>query len=121
MALADALLECRLVLNDAGTYDVATKTGGFDASIILNKAEASRAESAGLSDYVAKLGKAKTAIDANNAELGAGPVSWTDLMVLGVKTSQEALWKKIKVSRAAIPSGSTALSLRALAFLNQRC
>lgn len=95
----------RLVLNDAGTYDMATKTGGMDASIILNKAEAARPENAGLSDYVVKLGKAKEAIDAGNAELGSGPMSWSDMMALGVKVTQEAEWKRIKVGRAAIPSG----------------
>lgn len=31
----DAPAAVRLVLHDAGTYDLATKKGGFDASIIL--------------------------------------------------------------------------------------
>jgi hypothetical protein len=98
-------VNCRLVLNDASTYDVATKTGGMDASIILNKNEAGRPENAGLSAYVEKLKKAKAAIDANNAALGSGPVSWADVMCLGVRVTQEAEWKRIKIGRAAIPSG----------------
>jgi len=32
---ADAPLYVRLALHDAGTYDIATKTGGFDGSIAL--------------------------------------------------------------------------------------
>lgn len=93
-------------MNDAGTYDVVTKTGGFDASIILNKAEASRPENKGFENYIAKLGKAKAELDASNAELGAEPMSWTDMMFLGVKVTREAEWRRIKVSRAAIPSGT---------------
>lgn len=35
LSAADTPLALRLLLNDAGTYDAATKTGGCDGSIVL--------------------------------------------------------------------------------------
>lgn len=35
LTAADTPLALRLLLNDAGTYDAATKTGGCDGSIVL--------------------------------------------------------------------------------------
>ncbi len=35
LTAADAPAAVRLALHDAGTYDIATKTGGFDGSIAL--------------------------------------------------------------------------------------
>lgn len=35
LAPSDAYKCVRLALHDAGTYDIATKTGGFDGSIAL--------------------------------------------------------------------------------------
>lgn len=105
IAVVHTLWQCRLVLNDAGTYDAGTKNGGVDASIILNKSEAGRPENAGLSDYVAKLATAKAAVDAGNKKLGSEPISWSDIMCLAVKVTTQAEWRQIKVARAAIPSG----------------
>lgn len=33
----DAPAAVRLALHDAGTYDIATKTGGFDGSVVLSR------------------------------------------------------------------------------------
>eukprot|EP00892_Ulva_mutabilis_P005537 jgi/Ulvmu1/3355/UM156_0012.1 len=101
----DASKAVRLVFNDAATFDVASKTGGMDGSVILNAAERKRPEMAGLDDLVKRLGQAKEVIDVGNAELGSGPISWADLMVLAAKVAVQADWKDIKVSRSAIRSG----------------
>lgn len=103
-------MRCRLVFNDAATFDYEAKTGGLDGSIILNKAEASRAENAGLGDYVKKLGQVKVIVDEGNEKLGSGPISWADLMVLGAKVAVEKEWFKIKISRAADPSGGETIA-----------
>jgi hypothetical protein len=58
-AFSEITCVCRLVFNDAATYDAATGTGGVDGSVVLNKEEKNRPENKGLSDYVQRLGKAK--------------------------------------------------------------
>ena len=82
----DARVALRLVLHDAGTYDVATKSGGLDGSVILNKEEAARPENREFAPYVAKLRRAKEAIDAQ-ARPGQAGVSWADLEVLAARTA----------------------------------
>lgn len=59
LVAADAPSCMRLMLNDAGTYDPATKTGGLDGSIILSSEELARPENAGLGPVVDKIKKAK--------------------------------------------------------------
>ncbi|GIL48968.1 hypothetical protein Vafri_5468 [Volvox africanus] len=106
---ADASTCMRLVLNDAATYDAATKTGGLDGSIVLPE-ELSRPENAGLDVVVAKLAQAKSKIDAAGAEDGSGPISWADLLVLAAKVSTQAQWATIKRSRAQIASGGDVIA-----------
>lgn len=89
---------CSLVFNDAATFDAASKTGGMDGSVILNNAERRRPEMEGLEDVIKRIGQAKKVIDAGNAELGSGPLSWADMMVLSAKVAVQAEWKSIKVS-----------------------
>ena len=52
----------------------------------------------GLEDVIKRIGQAKKVIDAGNAELGSGPLSWADMMVLSAKVAVQAEWKSIKVS-----------------------
>ncbi|KAG2487468.1 hypothetical protein HYH03_013890 [Edaphochlamys debaryana] len=93
---ADAPACMRLVVNDALTYDAATKTGGLDGSIVLNKEELGRPENKGLESIIEKLAKAKTEIDAASEKDGSGPISWADLMVLAAKVSTQASWTDVK-------------------------
>ncbi|GLC42901.1 hypothetical protein PLESTB_001812400 [Pleodorina starrii] len=106
---ADAPACMRLVLNDAATYDAATKTGGLDGSIVLPE-ELSRPENAGLDVIVEKLAQAKAKIDAAGAEDGSGPISWADLLVLAAKVTTQAEWARIKRSRAQIASGGDVIA-----------
>ena len=99
----DARVALRLVLHDAGTYDVATKSGGLDGSVILNKEEAARPENREFAPYVAKLRRAKEAIDAQ-ARPGQAGVSWADLEVLGARTALRASFRDTKLRRAAARS-----------------
>lgn len=69
----------------------------MDGSVILNAAEKMRPEMAGLDDLIERIAQAKEVIDAGNAELGSGPLSWADLMVLAAKVAVQAEWKYIKV------------------------
>lgn len=84
------------MLNDASTFDYATKSGGVDGSIILNKAEAGRPENAGLADYISRLGKAKVEADKANAELGSEAWTWADFSALAVKVTTQAEWDRVK-------------------------
>ena len=90
-------MECRLVFNDAATYNIATNTGGLNGSIILSKEEASRPENADLSDYVAKLAQAKKVIDEGGEKITQGPISWSDLMVLAARVAVRKQWLEVKV------------------------
>ena len=89
----DAPAAMRLLLHDAATYDAVTKTGGVNGSIVMSE-ELQRPENKDLKDIVAKLSKARDAINAsNNPE--QEPLSWADTIVLAVKATQEASWVKI--------------------------
>jgi L-ascorbate peroxidase len=103
----DAGAAARAVLNDAGTYDVATKTGGFNGSI---RFELDRPENKGLKAYFDKLSKAKEAIDAKSAKIGISPISYADLEVMGLRVATRLKWAYIKVSRAPVASGGETIS-----------
>lgn len=92
----DAPAVLRLAFHDAATYDVATKTGGFDGSIVLSD-ELNRPENVGLKPLVARLAEAKKQIDAGNAAIGSGPISWADTIYLAGKVSTQASWIQIKL------------------------
>ncbi|KAJ7958977.1 thylakoid lumenal 29 kDa protein, chloroplastic [Quillaja saponaria] len=66
----------RLALNDATTYDKATKSGGPNGSIRLSS-EISRPENKGLSAALNLLEEAKKEIDSNAR---GGPISFADLI-----------------------------------------
>ena len=99
----DARIALRLVLHDAGTYDLATKSGGIDGSVILNKEEASRPENREFAPYIEKLRKAKEVIDAQ-ARPGQAGVSWADLEVLAARAALRADFRDAKLKRAASKS-----------------
>lgn len=99
LSAADTPLALRLLLNDAGTYDAATKTGGCDGSIVLPE-ELSRPENKGLAPFVDRLRKVKESIDAR-AEQGQGPISWADTIVLAAKVCIEKAWRQDKIAKAA--------------------
>lgn len=101
LAAGDAPACLRLLLQDASTYDLATKTGGVNGSIVISE-ELNRPENKDLKGIVEKLGKAKAAIDANRRS-GQEPISWADTMVLGVKVTQEAVWRQEHINRAINP------------------
>ncbi|XWS14967.1 hypothetical protein CRYUN_Cryun35bG0053900 [Craigia yunnanensis] len=65
-----------LALNDAMTYDKATKSGGPNGSIRLSS-ELSRPENKGLSAAVSLLDEAKKEIDSYSK---SGPISYADLI-----------------------------------------
>jgi len=100
----DAAACMTLLVNEAGTYDAATKTGGVDGSIVLSSEEAGRPENAALKGLVARLAKAKEAIDAQAAP-GQAPISWADLIVLAAKVAVLQGWRAIKIGRAQTESG----------------
>jgi len=91
------------VLHDAGTYDLATKSGGIDGSVILNKEETNRPENKEFAPYVEKLKKAKEVIDAQ-ARPGQSGVSWADLEVLAARCALRAEFRDAKLRRAASKS-----------------
>lgn len=100
----DAADSVRALINDAGTYDVTTGTGGFNGSLRL---ELDRPENSGLKGYFAKLATAKAAIDEKSATIGSGigPISYADLEILAAKVATKQLWRKIKLSNAKVQSG----------------
>lgn len=99
----DARVALRLVLHDAGTFDAATKTGGLDASVILDPEEANRPENKEFAPYIAKLRKAKEAIDAQ-ARPGQAKISWTDLEVLGARAALRKSFGDAKFARSVARS-----------------
>eukprot|EP00798_Chlamydomonas_sp_ICE-L_P010122 gene10122-8022_t len=92
----DAADAVRLAVRQAGTYDAETKTGGFNASIILNADELARPENAPIRPFVEKLKKVKAAIDEKCASIGAPPISYSDTLVLAVKLTCRDKWTTIK-------------------------
>lgn len=93
---ADAPLAVRLAFQDAATYDIATKTGGADGSIVLSE-ELNRPENAMLKPLVEKLAAAKKVIDEGNLKLGSQPISWADTIYLAGKVATQTSWNEIKV------------------------
>lgn len=91
----------RLLLNDAGTYDQATRTGGADGSVVLPE-ELDRPENRDLKPLVEKLGRARDAIIAQQRP-GQDPLSWADTIVLAAKVASEAAWRQDKIDKAATP------------------
>lgn len=87
------------MFNDAATFDAVTKSGGMDGSVILNTEERKAPQMAGLDDLIKRISQAKDVIDTGNAELGSGPLSWADAMVLAAKVAVQAEWKYIKVCK----------------------
>lgn len=72
-----------LALNDAATYDKATKSGGANGSIRLSP-EITRPENTGLSSALDLLAKAKEKIDFFSK---GGPVSYADLIQLAAQSA----------------------------------
>lgn len=72
---------------------------------VVTKEELGRPENKGLDALVKRIAKAKEAIDKGNEELGSGPLSWADTIVLACKVSVQDEWRGIKLSRAADPTG----------------
>lgn len=72
-----------LALNDAVTYDKATKSGGPNGSIRLSS-EISRPENSGLSAALNLLTEAKKEIDSNSK---GGPISFADLIQFGAQSA----------------------------------
>ncbi|KAG2487467.1 hypothetical protein HYH03_013889 [Edaphochlamys debaryana] len=101
---ADAPACVRLTLHDALTYDAATKTGGLDGSIVLNKEELGRPENQDLAAIVEKLKPAKAKIDA------IGNLSWADTIWLAGKVTTQLGWAKIKIASAALSSGGEVIA-----------
>lgn len=75
-----------LALNDAVTYDKATKTGGPNGSIRFSK-EISRPENKGLSGALNLLEDAKKEIDSYSK---GGPISYSDLIQLAAQSAMKA-------------------------------
>lgn len=72
-----------LALNDAMTYDKATKSGGPNGSICFSS-ELSRPENKGLSPAVRLLDEAKNEIDSYSK---GGPISYADLIQLAAQSA----------------------------------
>lgn len=105
----------RLALHDAGTYDIVSKTGGFDGSIATSSQELGLPENATLAALVKKLAAAKDTIDAGDKN-GAGKISWADTIYLAARVSTQRSWGSIKLGRAKTESGGNTIST---AFSNE--
>lgn len=81
---SDATAAVRLALLDAGDYEISTKTGGANGSIV-DKAPAD------VQSIVEKLRKAKADIDSND-ENGNGAISWADLIYLAGMCHNRLQW-----------------------------
>ncbi|CAG9467473.1 unnamed protein product [Pedinophyceae sp. YPF-701] len=103
----DASTCLRLVLNDAATFDLPSKTGGMDGSVVF---ELDRPCNKGLDATVAKLKGIKAKIDEESTKVGQGEVSWADLLVCAGRIATLALWRKQKVDKAQIPSGGETIA-----------
>mmetsp|Transcript_40122 Transcript_40122/g.72016 ORF Transcript_40122/g.72016 Transcript_40122/m.72016 type:complete len:367 (-) Transcript_40122:181-1281(-) len=101
----DAPACMRLVLLDAGSYDVKAKTGGMNGSVIIGD-ELSGEDKKALGDIIQKLKAAKKEIDDRTVAFGAGqgPIGWADLLALAAKVAVQKEWVRTKVDRAADPA-----------------
>jgi len=100
LTAADAPAAMRLVFNDAGTYDYATRTGGLDGSIVMDE-ELKRPENASLKPLVEKLKEVKKTVDEQNAASNQAPISWSDLLVLTARLAVSKEWRVQKRKRTA--------------------
>lgn len=103
----DAPDAARAVLNDAGTYDVTTSTGGFNGSL---RFELDRTENRGLKAYFDKLTQAKEAIDAKSSKVGIEPIGYADLESIGLKVATRLLWLDIKIKKSTLKSGGETIA-----------
>ncbi|KAL6762520.1 heme peroxidase [Haematococcus lacustris] len=114
LTASDAPAAVRLALHEAATYDIATKTGGFDGSIALNAEELARPENAGLADIVAKVGRARDAVNGSNPN-NTDALTWADAIFMAGRVATQLSWYEIKLGRAQTSSGG---KLIATAFKN---
>eukprot|EP00208_Stichococcus_sp_RCC1054_P005852 CAMPEP_0206144858 /NCGR_PEP_ID=MMETSP1473-20131121/25656_1 /ASSEMBLY_ACC=CAM_ASM_001109 /TAXON_ID=1461547 /ORGANISM="Stichococcus sp, Strain RCC1054" /LENGTH=349 /DNA_ID=CAMNT_0053540851 /DNA_START=116 /DNA_END=1165 /DNA_ORIENTATION=- len=103
----DAALATLAIINDAGTYNFADGSGGFNGSLRL---ELDRPENQVLKPYFDKLAAAKKPIDEKNDKQGLPPISWADLEVAAVKLANRQLWLDIKTQRASIAAGGSTIA-----------
>lgn len=87
----------RLALNDAATYDKATKTGGANGSIRFSE-ELGRPENKGLDKAVQLLEKVKGLLDASEDK--SGPIGWADLIQLAGRAAAKASFLEAAVRKA---------------------
>ncbi len=102
----DAPSAVRLVLVDVAGYDPATRTGGVDGSAVLFEANTPAVKA--LAPYIAKLKKAKDAIDGQ-ARPGQDPISWADLEILGARAALSKAFREAKLN-----NGGNAQSVAAM-------
>ncbi|GBG63840.1 hypothetical protein CBR_g39625 [Chara braunii] len=86
----------RLALNDALSFDKASKTGGANGSIRFSD-ELARPENAGLEKAVAALGTLKEAFDAGKK---GGPVAWADLIQFAGKAAVRQMFLNAAIAKA---------------------
>jgi len=108
----DAAPVMRLVLLDAGSYDVASKAGGLNASVLLSGEELGAADAEALAGTIAKLRAAKEEVDARTAanQPGQPNISWADLLVLAGVVATKEEWKRVKLERAETPEGGKVIA-----------
>lgn len=94
----DAQIAMRLLLHDAATYDVVTKTGGVNGSIVISD-ELNRPENKAMKSFVEKLGKVRDSLQANSPN-GQNKLSWADTIVLAAKVTQQQAWMKDRLSKS---------------------
>eukprot|EP00244_Chara_vulgaris_P008296 TRINITY_DN3216_c0_g1_i1.p1 TRINITY_DN3216_c0_g1~~TRINITY_DN3216_c0_g1_i1.p1 ORF type:complete len:377 (-),score=74.20 TRINITY_DN3216_c0_g1_i1:613-1743(-) len=86
----------RLALNDALSYDKASKTGGANGSVRFSE-ELARPENAGLEKAVAALSTLKDAFDAGKK---GGPIAWADLIQFAGKTAVRQMFLDSAIAKA---------------------
>ena len=101
---SDASAAIRLAILDAGTYDIASKSGGISGATVINPSSLE----AGVEPLVEKLTKAKKAIDEVALRKGSKPISWADLIYLAGRSATLQNWRQIKkVKLGSIPYDNT--------------
>jgi len=108
---ADAPLCMRLVLLDAGSYDITAKTGGMNGSVIIGD-ELSGEDKKALAGIIGKLKAAKKEIDERTVAFGAGQpfISWADLLVMAGKVAITKDWVQTKIDRSETPEGGAVIA-----------
>jgi len=102
----DAAACMRLVLLDAGTYDIKAKTGGMNGSVITSD-ELSAEDKKALGDVIKRLKEAKAEIGklTEASGTGQGNISWADLLVLAGKVAVTKEWRNAKVVKSGTEDG----------------